>query len=117
MKRRGNRPTVITDAQRSQEDQLHTREIRYVAMMAIRLLCLIAAAIIVSLQPPLWWLWVALCATGMILLPWIAVVLANDRLPKERHRWRRHRPGPEFGRELPAGGGERRPARTIDPDQ
>jgi hypothetical protein len=82
---------VITDAQRSQEDQLRTRQTRYILMMSVRVLSLIAAAVLVSAQVPLLWLWLVLCAIGMIVVPWFAVVLANDRLPKERHRLRRHR--------------------------
>jgi L-asparagine transporter-like permease len=116
VKRRAARPVVITDAERSQEDQLRTRQNRYIVMMSLRAACLIAAVILVSVQPPLVWLWVALCAAGMILLPWIAVVLANDRLPKERHRWRR--PGTRGARALPAAGSDDRPpGRTIDADQ
>jgi Protein of unknown function (DUF3099) len=113
VRRRGDRPVLITDAERSQEEQLRTREARYITMMSLRAASLIAAVVLVSTQPPLVWLWVSLCAAGMILLPWIAVVLANDRLPKEKHRWRRHRPDPPRGLgsaapgELPAG-------RTID---
>jgi hypothetical protein len=99
VKRRGARPVVITDAERSQEDQLRIRQHRYVVMMLLRVVCLVLAVILVSLQPPLVWLWVAICAAGMVVLPWIAVVLANDRLPKEEHRWRR--PG------APSGGGTR----------
>lgn len=93
MKRRLDRPALITDAQHSQEDQLRTRQVRYIAMMSIRVVCLIAAAILVSVEAPLLWLWLILCAAGMTVIPWVAVVLANDRLPKDRHRWRRHRPG------------------------
>lgn len=115
MRRRGDRPVLITDAERSQEDQLRTREMRYITMMSLRAACLIAAVVLVSLQPPLVWLWVALCAVGMILLPWIAVVLANDRLPKEKHRWRRHRP-PSQRTLPPAAPGELPAGRTIDPD-
>jgi hypothetical protein len=91
MKRRARGPVLITDAERSQEDQLRTRQTRYVVMMSIRVVCLVAGAILVSARPPLLGLWLTLCAAGMIVIPWVAVVLANDRLPKERHRWRRHR--------------------------
>lgn len=92
MRRRRDRPVLITTAERSQEDQLRTREVRYITMMSIRVVCLIAGAVVVSIQPPLLWLWLGLCVVGMTVIPWAAVVLANDRLPKERHRWRRHRP-------------------------
>jgi hypothetical protein len=112
VRRREDRVVLITDAERSQEDQLQTRERRYVVMMTIRVLCLIVAVVLVSVQPPLVWLWVAFCAAGMILLPWIAVVLANDRLPKDRHRFRRHHPDPS--RTLPAGRPAELPGRVID---
>jgi hypothetical protein len=104
VKRRAGRPVLITTAERSQEDQLRTRQVRYLAMMSIRVVCLLAAAILFTTQPPLLWLWLSLCAAGMIVIPWVAVVLANDRLPKERHRWRRHRPGRAGPGGLPAGG-------------
>jgi len=115
VRRRGDRPVLITDAERSQEDQLRTREARYITMMSLRAVSLIAAVILVSVQPPLVWLWVGLCAVGMILLPWIAVVLANDRLPKEKHRWRRHHQPPQ-GALPPAAPGELPGGRTIDAD-
>jgi L-asparagine transporter-like permease len=114
VRRRGDRPVLITDAERSQEDQLRTRETRYIAMMSLRAVSLVAAVILVSVRPPLLWLWVALCAVGMIVVPWIAVVLANDRLPKERHRWRRHRPDPP--RTLPPAAPGELPGRIIDAD-
>lgn len=112
VKRRADRAVVITDAQRSQEDQLRTREIRYILMMSIRVLSLIAAAVLVSVQPPLLWLWLALCAVGMIVVPWLAVVLANDRLPKERHRLRRYRQQDEASPAV----GQASAGRTIDVD-
>ena len=109
---RAERPVLITDAQRSQEDQLRTRQTRYILMMSVRVLAVIVAAILVSLQPPLLWLWLSLCAVGLVIIPWVAVVLANDRLPKDRHRWRRYRhrdPTPPAVGPAPAG-------RTIDVD-
>lgn len=91
MKRRGNGPVLITDAQQSQEEQLRIRERRYIIMMLIRVVCVIAGGVLVSVRPPLLWLWLVLCAVGMTVLPYVAVVLANDRLPTQRHRWRRPR--------------------------
>jgi Protein of unknown function (DUF3099) len=89
VKRSRPRPVVITDAERSQDDQLRTREIRYLIMMGIRVVCVIAAGILVGLDVPLLPLWLALCVMGAVVLPWAAVILANDRLPKEEHRLRR----------------------------
>ncbi|MET7469576.1 DUF3099 domain-containing protein [Micromonospora sp. NPDC005686] len=86
MKRQAYQPILITDAPRSQDDQLNSRQKRYVLMMAIRVACLVAGAILVGVKAPLLWLWLPLCALGMVLVPWLAVLLANDRPPKEEHR-------------------------------
>jgi hypothetical protein len=77
-------PVVITDAARSQADQLRGREIRYVTMMGIRALCLVLGGILISLRVPLLGLWLVLCALGMVFLPWAAVLIANDRPPKSK---------------------------------
>lgn len=93
------RPVVITDAERSQAEQLRTRQIRYASMMGIRIVCLIVAGVLVSVKAPMLWLWVPLCVVGMVLLPWMAVLIANDRLPKEQHRLTRFLPGRRSRRE------------------
>jgi predicted tellurium resistance membrane protein TerC len=98
VKRNRPRPVVITDAQQSQDDQLRLREIRYLIMMGIRVVCVIVAGVLVSLHVPLLALWLTLCVAGAVLLPWTAVILANDRLPKDEHRMRRHL---RHGRETP----------------
>jgi hypothetical protein len=77
-------PVLITDAARSQADQLRGREIRYVTMMAIRAVCLILGGVLISLRVPLLGLWLVLCAAGMVFLPWAAVLIANDRPPKTK---------------------------------
>ncbi|RKN59092.1 DUF3099 domain-containing protein [Micromonospora costi] len=86
MKRQAYQPILITDAARSQNDQLTSRQKRYVLMMSIRVACLVVGAILASVHAPLLWLWLPLCAVGMVLIPWLAVLLANDRPPKEEHR-------------------------------
>jgi uncharacterized membrane protein len=86
VKRSAPRPVVITDAERSQDDQLRMRQIRYLIMMSIRAVCLILAAVLVSIRVPLLPLWIGLCVVAMVLLPWLAVILANDRPPREEHR-------------------------------
>lgn len=85
---------LITDAPEDPERELRRREIRYVAMMLTRALCLVGAAVLISLKPPLWGVWFALCLVGMVLLPWFAVLLANDRPAKSRAERRQPPPPP-----------------------
>ncbi|MDQ7906499.1 DUF3099 domain-containing protein [Phytohabitans sp. ZYX-F-186] len=91
MRRKAARPILITDADRSQADQLRSRQVRYVLMMSVRGVCLLVAAILVGTKAPLLWLWLPLCLLGMVLIPWLAVLLANDRPPKEQYRFRHNR--------------------------
>ena len=112
---RDRRTVVITDAPESPEKELRRREIRYVTMMLTRAACLIAGAVLVSTKPPLWPLWVFLCVVGMVLLPWLAVILANDRPPKTKAERlqdaKRHAPEPAA---LPAPATQER--KVIDHD-
>ena len=78
------RPVLITDAARSQSEQLRSRQVRYVTMMGLRAGCLILGAILISVRPPLLPLWLILCAAGMVFLPWAAVLIANDRPPRSK---------------------------------
>ena len=78
------RSVLITDAARSQSDQLRSRQTRYVTMMSMRVACLILGAVLISVKPPLLPLWLSFCALGMVFLPWAAVLIANDRPPKEK---------------------------------
>ena len=91
------KPVLITDAPEDPEKELRRREIRYVAMMLLRAACLVAGAVVVTTKPPLWVVWLILCVVGMVLLPWLAVILANDRPPKtkaERAQAKRDREAP-----------------------
>jgi Protein of unknown function (DUF3099) len=108
-----NRPTLITDAARSPAEQLRTRQIRYVTMMSIRAGCLILGAILISVKVPLLPLWLALCAAGMVVLPWMAVIIANDRAPKTKAERRAAAAAASRRRQL---GAERppEPDHTID---
>ncbi|HEU4422039.1 MAG TPA: DUF3099 domain-containing protein [Pilimelia sp.] len=118
MKRQASRPVLITDAERSQDEQLRSRQIRYVTMMATRVVFLVLGGILISARVPMLWLWLILCAFGMTLLPWLAVIIANDRPPKERYRlsarFRRRHTEPAPPRSLPA---QEPNARTIDAEQ
>lgn len=111
--RRNRKPVLITDAAEDPERELRRREIRYVAMMLIRALCLIAGAIIISTKPPLWPLWLVLAVVGTVLIPWLAVILANDRPAKTKaERAAARRQGPPQRLAVPAP----RPDGVIDHD-
>lgn len=117
MRREPHQAVLITDAQRSPEEELRSRQIRYVAMMSIRAGCLILGAILISAKVPLLPVWLSLCAVGMVVIPWLAVLLANDRPPKQEHRFAnryqaRATEAPAT-RQLPA---DEPAARTIDVD-
>ena len=116
MKRSADRPVLITDAARSQDDQLRSRTRRYVLMMLIRAVCVIIFAVLVATRPPLLWLWLVLCGAGAVVIPWLAVILANDRPPKEKYRHFHkgdHTPPPSLPTQ-PAAGPDTEPHKTID---
>lgn len=60
----------VTDAQHSHEVESAGRMRRYLILMGIRMVCFIVAAFTTG-----WVRWTA--AAGAIVLPWIAVVVAN----------------------------------------
>jgi hypothetical protein len=82
MRRRTDRPQLITDAPQSPEQELRAREVRYVIMMSLRAVCVITGAILVMVRPPWLGLWLVLCVVGAVVLPWAAVLLANDKAPR-----------------------------------
>ena len=84
VKKQPERPVLITDAARSQNEQFRSRQICYVTMMGVRAGCLILGAILISVKPPLLPVWLTLCAAGMVFLPWFAVLIANDRPPRSK---------------------------------
>jgi hypothetical protein len=95
---------LITEAAPSMAEQHRARKKRYVFTMAVRSVCLILAA--VSYQVV--WL-MAIFIALMVLLPGIAVIMANDGPPKKRLNIQR--PPPPADRVLEAP----QPARVIDP--
>lgn len=80
-------PILITEAARPYEEQLAARKRKYLTAMLVRFPCLVVAGLVHET----WWL-----AVGILLLsvplPWIAVLVANDRPPREKedaHRYQR----------------------------
>ncbi|MBN9100238.1 MULTISPECIES: DUF3099 domain-containing protein [unclassified Pseudonocardia] len=72
-------PVLITDAPMSYEQELAARKHRYKIMMGMRVPLMILAAIFYTIP----WLAVTLLIIS-IPLPWMAVLIANDRLPRKR---------------------------------
>ncbi|MFD2490905.1 DUF3099 domain-containing protein [Amycolatopsis jiangsuensis] len=96
------RPAVlITEAEPSYEEQLATRKRKYVTMMVCRIPCLILA----GLTYHTWWLALTFLVIS-IPLPWVAVLVANDRPPRKSENVNR------YARE--AGQIEQRDHRVID---
>lgn len=60
----------ITEAEVSHEQDIHARTVRYLISMGIRMLCFFLAVL-----TPSPWRW--FFAVGAIVLPWIAVLIAN----------------------------------------
>jgi hypothetical protein len=82
-------PVLITGAARSYEEQLATRKRKYVIMMACRIPCLILA----GLTYHTWWLALGFLAIS-VPLPWIAVLIANDRPPRKSEQVNRFQSEP-----------------------
>jgi Protein of unknown function (DUF3099) len=74
-------PVLITDAAVSYDEELRVRKQRYKIMMGMRIPLMVLAAF--CYQTP--WLAVTLLVLS-IPLPWIAVLIANDRLPRKVER-------------------------------
>ncbi len=91
MKDSDDTPILITDAERSYQDELATRKRRYGIMMGLRVPCLVLAAVFYQIP----WLAASLIVLS-IPLPWMAVIIANDRLPRKHSSFKAHRDEPEL---------------------
>ncbi|GAA1383368.1 hypothetical protein GCM10009613_12710 [Pseudonocardia kongjuensis] len=79
-------PVLITDAQMSYDEELEVRKRRYKWTMGLRIPCMILAGVFYQIP----WLAVTLLAIS-VPLPWIAVLVANDRLPRKAEKPNRYR--------------------------
>lgn len=77
---RADEPVLITTAPESHDDEYDRRRRKYAIMMASRALCVIAAATTYRVSL---WLALAFVLAGTVL-PWCAVIIANDRPAKKR---------------------------------
>jgi hypothetical protein len=71
---------VITSAPRSPDFEFHHRRRRYTLLMGLRVVCLLTAVLTYRFS-----LWLALALViGGAVLPWCAVLIANDGPPRKR---------------------------------
>ena len=96
-------PVLITEAQPSLAEQHAARKKRYAITMGVRAVAITLAA---AFYQSVFWLAVIFMILG-IVLPWVAVLMANDRPPKKKLRPHHYEPRPD--RVL-----ENRPHRVID---
>lgn len=76
----GDAPAVITTVPMNKDDEFDKRKKRYAIMMATRALFVLLAACLYRVSVPLA---VGFGIAGLVL-PWCAVILANDRPPKRK---------------------------------
>ncbi len=95
-------PVLITEAEPSLAEQHAFRKKRYAITMGVRIVFIVLAASFYQIV----WLMLIFAFLGTVL-PWIAVVMANDRPPKKREHVNRYDARPD--RVL-----ESRPTRIIE---
>lgn len=78
-------PVLITEAESSYDDQQAQRRRKYAIMMSLRIPCLVLAVLCYQI----WWLALIILVLS-IPLPWMAVLIANDRPPRKRERVNRY---------------------------
>lgn len=70
-----DKPMAVTELPESPDRELHSRMIKYGIAMGIRVVCVILVLFVRG-----WWL--VLPIAGAVLLPYIAVVIANAAAPR-----------------------------------
>lgn len=78
-------PVLITEAALSYDDQHAARKRKYAIMMGARFPCLILAGVFYQT----WWLALTFILLS-VPLPWMAVLIANDRPPKKKEEVNRY---------------------------
>ena len=91
-------PVLITTAKESGELEYDRRRRKYAVMMTLRAVCVVAAAMTYRVSILLAMAFVV----GGMILPWCAVIIANDRPAKKRRERLRPRPDLRTERALPS---------------
>src|SRR6266536_2105897 len=108
-KSRSDEPVLITTAPETPDDEYDRRRAKYAIMMGLRAVCVIAAATTYRLS-----IWLALAfVVGGMVLPWCAVIIANDGPAKKRRRRIDYRHDLRSERALPPGDD----GRTVDGEE
>jgi hypothetical protein len=87
---RKSESVLITEAEPSLAEQHAARKKRYAIMMATRGVCVVLAALSYRVV----WLMLIFAVLGAVL-PWLAVIMANDRPPKSKLRAHGYTPRPD----------------------
>ena len=86
-RQRRSEPVLITEAEPSLAEQHAFRKRRYTITMTVRGVALVLAAVFYQVV----WLMIIFAVLG-IVLPWVAVLMANDRPPKKKLPVNRYSP-------------------------
>ncbi|MGV9673197.1 MULTISPECIES: DUF3099 domain-containing protein [unclassified Gordonia (in: high G+C Gram-positive bacteria)] len=84
---------LITGAPTPYDEQHRARVRKYLTLMAFRVPALIIAGIVYSSTGSGWWALAIIAAS--IPLPWVAVLIANDRPPRKRGEVPQYKYGPD----------------------
>jgi hypothetical protein len=99
-------PVLITSAPENSDDEYDRRRKKYAIMMSLRAACVVAAALTYRVSIVLAMAFVV----GGMVLPWCAVIIANDRPARRRAPRPDLRSDLRAERALPAGEDDR----TVD---
>jgi hypothetical protein len=72
---RADEPILVTTARQSPRDEQRARARRYLLTMGVRVICFVLAIVLVALDVR--WEIVALAVAASLVLPWVAVIVAN----------------------------------------
>lgn len=93
---------MITEAPVNVDDEFDHRRKRYLVMMTLRAVCIVGAASTFRISG---WLAAAFVVAAAVL-PWAAVLIANDRPPKKELQFRRFVGVGDAPQELTPGDGD-----------
>ncbi|HEY2272670.1 MAG TPA: DUF3099 domain-containing protein [Jatrophihabitantaceae bacterium] len=76
-----DQPALITTVPISNNDEYDRRKKKYAIMMATRAVCIVLAACFVRVSVPV----AVIFGIAGLILPWCAVIIANDGPAKKKH--------------------------------